>query len=54
MLWSAGLTAAIPNFRIVPELLAMEKQPPLVTHAKGKDYYALVARGTFWRDRHVC
>jgi len=44
MLWSAGLTAAIPNFRIVPELLAMEKQPPLVTHAKGKDYYALVAR----------
>jgi uncharacterized protein (DUF362 family) len=44
MLWSAGLTAAIPNFRIVPELLAMEKQPPKVTHAKGKDYYALTTR----------
>jgi len=44
MLWSAGLTTAIPSFRIVPELLAMEKQPPKVAHAKGKDYYALVAR----------
>ena len=44
MLWSAGITTAIPTFRIVPELLAMEKQPPKVVHAKGKDYYALVAR----------
>jgi uncharacterized protein (DUF362 family) len=44
MLWSAGLTASIPSFQIVPELLALEKQPPKVTHAKGKDYYKLVAR----------
>jgi uncharacterized protein (DUF362 family) len=44
MLWSAGITTAIPSFQIVPELLAQEKQPPLVTHAKGKDYYQLVAR----------
>jgi len=44
MLWSAGLTASIPNFRIVPELLASEKQPPLVSHAKGKDYYKLVTQ----------
>ena len=44
MLWSAGITTVIPSFRIVPELLALEKQPPLVSHAKGKDYYKLVAR----------
>jgi uncharacterized protein (DUF362 family) len=44
MLWSAGITSAIPSFQIVPELLAMEKHPPLVSHAKGKDYYKLVAQ----------
>ncbi len=44
MLWSAGITTAIPSFQIVPELLAMEKQNSLVTHAKGKDYYKLVAQ----------
>jgi uncharacterized protein (DUF362 family) len=44
MLWSAGLTVTIPSFQIVPELLALEKQPSKVTHATGKDYYALVAR----------
>ena len=44
MLWSAGITTAIPSFQIVPELLAMEKQQSLVTHAKGKDYYKLVAQ----------
>ena len=44
MLWSAGITSAIPSFQIVPELLAMEKQQPLVSHAKGKDYYKLVAQ----------
>jgi len=44
MLWSAGITTVIPSFRIVPELLALERQPPLVSHAKGKDYYKLVAR----------
>ena len=42
MLWSAGFTTAIPTFRIVPELLAAEKQPPLVSHARGQDYYRLV------------
>jgi uncharacterized protein (DUF362 family) len=44
MLWSAGISTAIPCFQIVPELLAADDQPPLVTHAKGKDYYALVAQ----------
>jgi len=44
MLWSAGISTVIPSFKIVPELLALEKQPPLVSHAKGKDYYKLVAR----------
>ncbi len=44
MLWSAGITTAIPSFQIVPELLAMEKQPPKLAHAKGKDYYKLVAQ----------
>ena len=44
MLWSAGITTAVPCLQIVPELLALEKQPPLVSHAKGKDYYKLVAR----------
>ena len=44
MLWSAGISTAIPSFQIVPELLAADEQPPLVSHAKGKDYYALVAQ----------
>lgn len=44
MLWSAGISSAIPSFNIVPELLAAEKPSPLVSHAKGKDYYSLVAR----------
>jgi len=44
MLWSAGISTAIPSFQILPELLAADEQPPLVSHAKGKDYYALVAQ----------
>jgi uncharacterized protein (DUF362 family) len=44
MLWSAGISTTIPSFLIVPELLAMEKQLPVVSHAKGKDYYKLVAQ----------
>jgi uncharacterized protein (DUF362 family) len=44
MFWSAGITTAIPSFKIVPELLALERQHPLVSHAKGKDYYKLVAQ----------
>jgi uncharacterized protein (DUF362 family) len=44
MLWSAGITTAIPTFQIIPEVLATAGQPPLVTHAKGKNYYALVAQ----------
>lgn len=44
MLWSAGITTTIPSFQIVPELLAMEKQPPIVSHAKGKEYYKLVTQ----------
>jgi uncharacterized protein (DUF362 family) len=44
MLWSAGITTAIPTFQIIPEVLATEDQPPLVTHATGKDYYKLVAQ----------
>ena len=44
MLWSAGFSSVIPSFDIVPELLAAEKPQPLVSHAKGKDYYQLVER----------
>jgi uncharacterized protein (DUF362 family) len=44
MLWSAGITTSIPSIQIIPELMAAEKQPPLVSHAKGKDYYKLVAQ----------
>ncbi len=44
MLWSAGITTAIPSFQIIPEVLAGEIQPPVVSHATGKDYYRLVAR----------
>jgi uncharacterized protein (DUF362 family) len=44
MLWSAGITTAIPTFRIVPELLAADKQASLVSHARGQDYYKLVAQ----------
>jgi len=43
-LWSAGLTLGVPRFRIVPAALAVERQPPLVVLAQGKDYPALVAR----------
>ena len=44
MFWSAGMTAAIPSFRIVPELLAAEKQSPVVSHVQGKDYHQLVTQ----------
>ena len=45
MLWSAGhLQPLFQVFGSGPELLAAEKEPPLVSHAKGKDYYELVAR----------
>jgi uncharacterized protein (DUF362 family) len=44
MLWSAGITTAIPSFQIVPEILAAEKPSPLVSHATGKDYHKLVAQ----------
>ncbi len=42
-LWSAGLSLSIPHFRIY-EALASEGQAPLLAHAKGKDYMALVDR----------
>lgn len=42
LLWSAGIYTTIPNFRIRPELLAAEKPAPVVSTAKGKDYYNLV------------
>ena len=44
LLWSAGISTAIPSFRIGPELLAADKPSPVVSSAKGKDYYELVAR----------
>ena len=44
MLWSAGITSTIPSFQIIPELLAAERSSPLLSHAKGKDYYRLIAR----------
>ena len=44
MFWSAGISTAVPIFQIIPEVLAMEKQQPIVSYAKGKDYYKLVAQ----------
>jgi uncharacterized protein (DUF362 family) len=44
MFWSAGISTAVPSFQIIPEVLAMEKQQPVVSHVKGKDYYKLVAQ----------
>ncbi len=44
LLWSAGLSTSIPTFRIGARLLAAEKAPALVAHAKGKNYHELVAR----------
>jgi uncharacterized protein (DUF362 family) len=43
-LWSAGLSLSVPRFRIVPEVLAMERRPPLLAYAHGKDYNNLVTR----------
>ncbi len=43
-LWSAGLSLTVPRFRIVPEVLALERQPSLLAHARGKDYHDLVTR----------
>ncbi len=42
-LWSAGLSAGVPHFRI-GATLAAERQPSLLTHATGKDYQELVDR----------
>jgi len=44
MLWSAGISTAIPSFRIGAELLAAEKASPLLSHVTGKNYHELVAR----------
>lgn len=43
-LWSAGLTFTIPHFKIISQAFAEERQPPLVSVAKGKDYVKLVAQ----------
>ena len=43
-LWSAGTTLAIPRFTILPEALAAEKPPALLSVAKGEEYSALVQR----------
>lgn len=44
ILWSAGVSVAIPRFKIIPEALAAERPQPLVSYAKGKDYLALADR----------
>ncbi|MEJ2690745.1 MAG: DUF362 domain-containing protein [Deltaproteobacteria bacterium] len=47
LFWSAGLSTAIPVFKIVPmepEAKAEAVSSPLVVHAVGKDYYGLVAK----------
>ncbi len=44
LLWSAGATLAIPQFRVLPSALAAEKVQPLLAVAKGEDYFALVSR----------
>jgi len=43
-LWSAGATLAIPRFTILPEAMAAEKPPALLSVAKGTEYTALVTR----------
>ena len=43
-LWSAGLTLSVPRFRIIPAVLAAERQPSLLALAQGKDYPGLVAQ----------
>jgi uncharacterized protein (DUF362 family) len=43
-LWSAGASLTIPQFNILPEALAAEKSPALLSFAAGEDYAALVAR----------
>ncbi|MGV1098593.1 DUF362 domain-containing protein [Thiovibrio sp. JS02] len=42
-LWSAGLSVSIPHFTI-GETFAAEGAPPLLSHATGKEYAALVER----------
>ncbi len=42
--WSAGLTALPPVFRISPGAIAAESLPPVLSVAKGSDYGALVAK----------
>jgi uncharacterized protein (DUF362 family) len=42
-LWSAGLSLSVPHFRIY-EALAGVSHEPLLVHATGKDYMALVDR----------
>ncbi len=44
LLWSAGISTSIPSFRIGPELLAAEKESPVVSHGKDKNYNELVSR----------
>ena len=44
MLWSAGISATVPAFRIDSGLLAATKAASLVAHANGKDYYRLTVR----------
>ena len=43
-LWSAGVSLAVPHFRILPSALAAEKPPALLSLARGEDYAALVVQ----------
>jgi len=42
--YTAGLTALPPVFRIVPQALAAESAPPVLSVAKGTDHEALAAK----------
>ena len=44
LFWSAGLSTAIPLFKIIPDAEAAADPSPLVVHAVGKDYHRLVAK----------
>ena len=44
LLWSAGVSLALPRFTISPTAMAVERPAPLVSVARSADYPALVAQ----------
>ena len=44
LLWSAGVSLALPRFTIQPTAMAADQPQPLVSVARGADYPALVTQ----------